>query len=347
MKVIDLFSGGGGLSLGAHLAGFETAKAVELDANLSLSYKLNFPKSEIICADVNLLDAQVLKPEGRFGLIGGPPCQGFSSIGKMHTLDPRRSLVSAFCEKVRQLQPDFFVFENVTGLLFDRNVSVLEAALEKIPSRYKVADPIVLNAADFGVPTDRRRVFVIGYVPGCVKSFDVSKLNEKKVVKRVTVQDAFEGLDNAVDVGVKDGFDFWKISNHPKNSYAQSLMSKDHVFTGNKRTVHKAEVQQRFLKLEPGETDRVGRHKKLSWDGLSPTLRAGTGSDKGSFQSVRPLHPVEPRVITVREAARLQGFPDSHLFHPTVWHSFRMIGNSVPPKLAQAVLKTIKESIII
>lgn len=346
MKVIDLFSGGGGLSLGAHLAGFETAKAVEMDPNLSLTYKLNFPKSEMICADVNLVDAQVLRPEGRFGLIGGPPCQGFSSIGKMHMLDPRRSLVSAFCEKVGQLQPDFFVFENVTGLLFEKNISVLEAALEKIPSHYKIADPIVLNAADFGVPTDRRRVFVVGYDPERVVSFDISKLNAKKIAKRITVQDAFEGLDDAVNLGDKDGFDLWKISKQPKNLYAQSLMSESQIFTGNKRTVHKTEVQQRFLKLEQGETDRVGRHKKLSWSGLSPTLRAGTGSDKGSFQSVRPLHPVEPRVITVREAARLQGFPDSHLFHPTVWHSFRMIGNSVPPKLAQVVLKTIQEAII-
>jgi DNA (cytosine-5)-methyltransferase 1 len=84
----------------------------------------------------------------------------------------------------------------------------------------------------------------------------------------------------------------------------------------------------------------------LKWDGQCPTLRAGTGSDRGSFQSVRPIHPDEPRVITVREAARLQGFPDCHFFHKTVWHSFRMIGNSVSPFVSEAVFCAIKACLI-
>ena len=90
-----------------------------------------------------------------------------------------------------------------------------------------------------------------------------------------------------------------------------------------------------------GHMDPIGRHPRLAWNGLCPTLRAGTGSDRGSYQSVRPIHPEENRVITVREAARLQGFPDNHLFHPTVWHSFRMIGNSVSPIMAEAIFSAI------
>nr|WP_249812095.1 DNA cytosine methyltransferase [Bradyrhizobium sp. 188] len=95
--------------------------------------------------------------------------------------------------------------------------------------------------------------------------------------------------------------------------------------------------------MKPGEIDSVGRHPRLSWEGQCPNLRAGTGKDKGSYQAVRPIHPEEDRVITVREAARLQGFPDSFRFHPTVWHSFRMIGNSVSPIIAQAILSLIAE----
>lgn len=344
VKIIDLFSGGGGLSLGAHLAGFVTDKAVEIDPNLSLSFKANFPEAQVFCRDINDIDPESLRMSEPFGIIGGPPCQGFSAIGKMREFDPRRTLISAFCEKVEQLSPAFFVFENVTGLLFEKNISVLEAALDKIPSHYNIMSPIVLNAADYGIPTDRRRVFIIGYNPDLVNSISSDNFSAKKVAKRATVKDAFEGLKSADMVGEEDGYDKWRISDRSFGPYARQLVALDLTFTGNRRTRHTAEVQQRFSSLKQGETDPIGRHKRLSWDGLCPTLRAGTGSDKGSFQSVRPLHPEEPRVITVREAARLQSFPDNHLFHPTIWHSFRMIGNSVPPNLAKAVLETIGEA---
>ena len=108
---------------------------------------------------------------------------------------------------------------------------------------------------------------------------------------------------------------------------------------------HKPEVASRFAAVKPGTLDKVGRHPRLAWDRQCPTLRAGTGADKGSRQAVRPLHPEEPRVITVREAARLQGFPDRHLFHPTIWHSFRMIGNSVSPIIAEAVCRAIRNKL--
>jgi DNA (cytosine-5)-methyltransferase 1 len=113
------------------------------------------------------------------------------------------------------------------------------------------------------------------------------------------------------------------------------------LFTGHRRTVHAKETINRFAAVKPGERDDVGKHARLAWNAQCPTLRAGTGSDRGSYQSVRPIHPSETRVITVREAARLQGFPDGFVFHPTVWHSFRMIGNSVSPIIAKALLSII------
>lgn len=113
------------------------------------------------------------------------------------------------------------------------------------------------------------------------------------------------------------------------------------LITGHTKTVHGPAIAKRFAALGPGLIDPIGRHPKLAWDGQCPTLRAGTGADRGSYQSVRPIHPDEPRVITVREAARLQGFPDAHRFHPTVWHSFRMIGNSVSPLIAREIFMAI------
>jgi DNA (cytosine-5)-methyltransferase 1 len=123
------------------------------------------------------------------------------------------------------------------------------------------------------------------------------------------------------------------------------LRAPDGIFTGHRIVDHKPEVKARFAEVPQGGMDLVGRHPRLDWNGQCPTLRAGTGADKGSFQAVRPLHPSEPRVITVREAARLQGFPDVHRFHPTIWHSFRMIGNSVSPIIAEAIFRAISAKI--
>ena len=113
------------------------------------------------------------------------------------------------------------------------------------------------------------------------------------------------------------------------------------LVTGFFSTKHTAAVEQRFSNVEQGKVDRISKYPRLKWDGISPTLRAGTGSDRGSFQAVRPIHPDDPRVITVREAARIQGFPDWFIFHPTKWHSFRMIGNSVSPVVSTHLLSKI------
>lgn len=347
MPVIDVFSGGGGLTLGAHIAGFKTAKAVELDTNLSSSYARNFPGVDLVVGDLEKIGVERLRMNGPFGMIGGPPCQGFSEIGRMVEDDPRRTLLTTFCRRVADLQPAFFVIENVRGLLFDQNKVFLDAALEEVPGRYRLLEPMLLNAADYGTPTDRKRVFVVGYDPDFIGPLDPEALRSSAATDdaRITVRDAFDGLIDAVSVSSDDDYDRWQMRAMPRSgTYAASLASEDMVFTGNRTTVHSIAVAQRFATVPEGGVDRVGRHQRLSWNGLCPTLRAGTGSDKGSYQSVRPLHPSEPRVITVREAARLQGFPDRHLFHPTIWHSFRMIGNSVPPLMGAAVLSWIADA---
>jgi DNA (cytosine-5)-methyltransferase 1 len=118
------------------------------------------------------------------------------------------------------------------------------------------------------------------------------------------------------------------------------------IVSGFYDTTHAPNIIERYLELEPGKIDTISKSKKLQWNGFCPTLRAGTGADKGSFQAVRPIHPQQGRVITVREAARLQGFPDWFGFHHTKWHSFRMIGNSVSPIFSKALLSIIKENII-
>jgi DNA (cytosine-5)-methyltransferase 1 len=153
----------------------------------------------------------------------------------------------------------------------------------------------------------------------------------------------------------QSGFDWWAYgTEHDLSRYAKLARqvpppglgdgSISGRFSGHRRTKHSAEVIRRFGTVPAGGKDMVGKHERLHWEGLCGALRAGTGSDRGSYQSVRPLHPVEDRVITVREGARLQGFPDWFIFHPTAWHSFRMIGNSVCPAVGQGVLSWIVDA---
>ena len=278
-------------------------------------------------------------------IFGGPPCQGFSSIGRRKQGDPRRTLLQHFFRLVAELKPAAFVMENVQGLAFKDSRPELDSAMALLPETYTIIGPVVLDAADFGAPTKRKRIFVIGYDPSRCEAFDLDTINSVKS-KPVTVAEALSGLKHVVESEQQCDFDSCRMPKNAKlSAYAQKQAAPDKSFTGNMKTVHTQRVIDRFATVQPGKADLVGRHPRLTWNGQCPTLRAGTGSDMGSYQSVRPIHPDENRVITVREAARLQGFPDAHRFHPTIWHSFRMIGNSVSPIIAEAILKIIAQRI--
>ncbi|WP_037551662.1 DNA cytosine methyltransferase [Sphingomonas sp. URHD0057] len=348
MRAIDLFCGAGGFSRGAHAAGFDVIAAFDKDPILTSSFKTNFPETKLVLADLSETPGGELfiAAGGEVDLMfGGPPCQGFSSIGRRDKSDPRRTLLGHFFRLVAEAKPRAFVMENVQGLAFADALPELESAIGSLPTDYFLVKPLVLDAADFGAATSRKRMFVVGYDPARCDSiwpddFELAKSSP------ATVADAFSGLFNATKLATDDCNDRWKIPpSVTLSDYAAALVAPDGIFTGNQRTRHTAKVSGRFSKLAPGKIDPVGRHPRLTWNGQCPTLRAGTGADMGSYQSVRPIHPEEDRVITVREAARLQGFPDDHLFHPTIWHSFRMIGNSVSPIIAEAVLRVVAEKL--
>lgn len=349
MKLVELFCGTGGFSRGAHRAGFEVAAAYDIDEILTSSYPINFPDTALFHRDVSLLTGHAIRSDvgGQvFGVFGGPPCQGFSDIGRKDPNDPRRRLLGHFFRIVAELKPKFFVMENVRGLAHSHARPVLDEALGWVEPDYDVMAPEIWNAADFGAATNRNRMFVIGVLKSCktpVRKEDV----EKRKRKAATVAQAIGDLARARPLPSSNelpGFDRWKICRPGlPTDYAWPLRAPDNVFTGHMPTVHTDKVVERFRATKPGTMERVGRHPRLKWNGQCPTLRAGTGSDLGSYQSVRPIHPEEPRVITVREAARLQGFPDAHVFHPTIWHSFRMIGNSVSPIMAEAIFATIRD----
>lgn len=340
--ILDLFSGCGGLALGSKKAGYHTALAVDIDPVLSSSFGVNFPNVSFLNEDVSKLTTARLKnllPEGVDGVIGGPPCQPFSGIGRGMLDDPRRSLISEFFRIVRTVKPSFFMMENVPGLMFPNHRPVLDDALSSLGKNWAVVGPVVLDASDFGAPTKRKRVFVFGFDRRKMKPPELQALTQS-MRARSYVKDAIWDLS----FSVKKESDRWSYgTSHCDSMYAQALRSPSGYFTGHQLTTHKPETIERYSTIPQGSSDPVGKHKRLAWDGLCPTLRAGTGSDRGSYQAVRPLHPVENRVITPREAARLQGFPDDFIFHSTVWHSFRMIGNSVSPIIAEALLSNIRK----
>lgn len=348
MILVDLFSGCGGFSLGAHRAGFSVASAYDIDKTLTSSFSTNFPNTELVLDDVSSISGSevLVRAGGRVdGIFGGPPCQGFSAIGRRQKDDPRRLLLGHFFRVVREAEPSFFVMENVRGLEYSDARNVLDEALALVSDRYNILGPTIWNAADFGAATKRRRLFVIGTHKDAGDALTVADV-ETMMKPAATVRAAIADLQNASFVEMSDNFDVWRIEKQGRpHAYAKPLRSSNKLFTGQQPTIHTDKVVERFNSVPQGGIDTVGRHPRLAWDGQCPTLRAGTGSDKGSYQAVRPLHPDKPRVITVREAARLQGFPDSHRFHPTVWHSFRMIGNSVSPIISEAIFTAIRNKL--
>ena len=355
---IDLFAGAGGLSLGFEQAGFDIAAAVEIDPIHCATHEYNFPYSKTICSSVVNLTGDEIRRRANLGnadidaVFGGAPCQGFSLIGKRAFDDPRNQLVFHYVRLVEELKPKYCVFENVKGLTLGRHADFLKeliAALEV--AGYDVTLPYrVLNAADFGVPQDRRRLFLLGARRGYALPQYPSALET-----RTTVWEAIGDLPDA------DRFAELKVSDkvHAKwvteADYACKLRGLDrdpedfgyirefdpNLLTSSLRTEHVELSKRRFLETAHGKTEPVSHFRKLPPNGLCNTLRAGTDSARGAFTSPRPIHPFLPRVVTVREAARLHSYPDWFRFHATKWHGFRQIGNSVPPFLARAVAREI------
>lgn len=364
LSIVDLFSGVGGFSLGAYRAGFSIRAAIELDEINHNTNRLNFPGVVHLREDISKTsgsDILVDKSCAPDGLIGGPPCQGFSEIGRQRNLDPRNDLFGHFFRLVAEIQPRFFVAENVRGILHPRNKVTVEQALSKLPSRYQLLPPVELCASEFGAATRRRRVFFVGYDPDRMEPLDARTLKVHWPAFATTVGNALLGLPKIRATWQSENQSWRRVRPLPSNEYYDRISAripkkvgnsaaidryrKSFETSGNLGTLHSNETVNRFNRLKPGEKDPISKAHRLKSSGLCPTLRAGTGPERGSYQAVRPIHPTAPRVITPREAARLQGFPDWFTFHHTKWHSFRQIGNSVSPFVAEAILKWIARAL--
>jgi DNA (cytosine-5)-methyltransferase 1 len=352
---IDLFAGAGGLSLGFEQAGFDVVAGVEIDPVHAAVHEFNFPGCAIVCADASTVSGDRIRKAAGIGgskvdvVFGGAPCQGFSLIGKRALDDPRNKLLLEFLRITVELKANYFVFENVKGLTIGRHRELLDELIQAFGENgYDVVLPYrVLNAADFGVPQSRQRVFLMGAKRGLpLPSYPLSSS------ATVTVWDAIGDLpdidqepallstDSISQVEYGYGSRYAKQMHgleREKDNYSYERAWDDTVLTSSMRTEHTKLSKHRFRDTPSGEIEPVSRFFKLDPTGISNTLRAGTGSDRGAFTSPRPIHPIYPRCISVREAARLHSYPDWFRFHATKWHGFRQIGNSVPPRLGRAV----------
>lgn len=367
-KVLDLFAGVGGLSLGAARAGFDVCGAVDNDAHALRGHRANFNVARHLDADVATLTGKTLlgwleiNRQEITGIVGGPPCQGFSSIGRRNREDRRNGLFEEFFRIVSEVEPAFYLAENVPGILNPQYSEVRERAISHMSGKYTMLEPLTISAHEFGAPTTRKRVFFFGFDPDRVDTVTARDFSSPTAAETIKVKDALDGLVTYVDPRWQKESDGWRLSqSHGEGSFAARLhghvptgvgapialhrLRNERKSSGNLGTMHTSKVAKRYGALEPGERDRISKSQRLNPDGFCPTLRAGTGPDFGSYQAVRPIHPTEPRVITPREAARLQGFPDWFMFSPTKWHSFRQIGSSVSPILAEHLMLAVRTAI--
>ena len=354
---IDLYAGAGGMSLGFESAGFRVVGAVESTPVHVETYRRNFPHTPAVEEDIRLVSGKNLHDwfvdDGRAVdvMFGGPPCQGFSYIGRNRPDDPRNELLLHFARIAAELRPSFFVVENVEGLLGKRHEGTLRAFVNTVKrAGYKMIPELwLLDAQAFGVPQRRRRVFLVGALEGLKVPG-----RPRDSADRPTVWDAISDLtvvDEAPELLRGDVY-FGGLGEASR--YAAGLRSDQDQpdegdeqaelgLTGCRLSAHTESTRRRFARTREGEYETVSRFLRLAKNAVGPTLRAGTDQQNGSYTAARPIHPTTGRCITVREAARLHSFPDSFQFNPTVWNGFRQIGNSVPPRLARAVGASILE----
>ncbi|BAY25217.1 DNA-cytosine methyltransferase [Calothrix sp. NIES-2100] len=368
---VDLFAGAGGMTLGFEQAGFDVLAAVEIDPIHCAIHEFNFPFWTVLCQSVVDTTGSEIRKRSQIGdreidvVLCGSPCQGFSIIGKRVVDDPRNSLVFHFHRLVLELKPKFFVMENVRGITIGEHKQILKNLISEFQSKgYQVEENYqVLNAAHYGVPQARERLFLLGAREDVVlpkypqRLTQIAKPNQspkKKssvLGKSPTVWDAIGDIpevENYSELLTQDWVvaEFGKPSNYAltlrgiktlKNDYSYPRKFDFPILSSSLRTKHSDATRERFAATVQGEREPISRFHKLHPSGVCNTLRAGTDMYRGSFTSPRPIHPFTPRCITVREAARLHSYPDWFRFHVTKWHGFRQVGNSVPPLLAKSI----------
>lgn len=340
-RMIDLFAGVGGLSLGFELSGFEVVVANEYDPSIAEAYIKNRAVHNMIVDDITKLP--IRETFGKYRgyvdvVVGGPPCQGFSAKGQRKSIhDPRNFLFNYFVEVVATVAPQYFVMENVPGLLTTEGGYFKKEIMELFGQLGYAVNADVLCAADYGVPQNRHRAFIIGK-----KSAGKPVAMPSKLEKRTTI---WEAISDLAFLASGEGQEVQGYRLAPQSQY-QKLMRKGSRELYNHVATNHSELALTRLAMIPPKGGKEylppehhtksiysGTWERMDADDISVTIttRFDTPSS-GKF-----THPYLDRAITVREAARIQSFPDAFHFFGNKGSQMKQVGNAVPPLLARAV----------
>jgi len=343
---VDMFCGAGGLSLGFELAGFKTVLGLDYHAPSIESFLYNRRKLAVraILGDVRQVDFRILNElvdnQHVHVLLGGLPCQGFSlNNRKRDPMDPRNHLFWYFLEAIKTLKPDVILIENVPtlrtmskGAFIKEITRGIQVFGELVGISYEVKPPCLLNALDFGIPQNRKRIFILAHKKG----LSIPWPPTATISTYRTVYDAISDLPH-----LEAGQESTNYDKPPLTDY-QALMRKgSKKLTCHEAPRHQKSTIERIAKTKPGEPmySKYPQRIRLSWDKPSPTIVAG---------GIRPQflfgHPEQNRGLTVRECARLQSFPDWYEFKGGMVQGRVQVGNAVPPLLAKEIAICIKEA---
>lgn len=341
---IDLFSGAGGMSLGASEAGIEVKYAIEKDKYAAETYQRNHKGTVVINDDIcNVYDLSLEKGHP-IVVFGGPPCQGFSISNRRtnNRENQQNWLYKEFLRIVRSIKPDWVVFENVTGLLEMEKGFFFQSILTDFNDSGYECSYMTLLATDFGIPQKRSRLFVIGSRKG--KKINVERPEKSQ---HVTVKEAISDLP-LLENGARE--DILPYACQAKSEYAERMRTNLKVCSGHLVSKNADYVIERYKCIRPGENweaipaelmqnyiDRTrchtGIYYRLQKDMPSIVI--------GNYRKNMLIHPDQDRGLSVREAARIQSFPDWYQFMGSIGFQQQQVGNAVPPLLAKAVFERI------
>ena len=332
MNVISLFSGCGGLDLGFEKAGFDIPVANEFDKKIWETFKINHPKTKLIEGDVREITKEDIAPyiEGEVdGIIGGPPCQSWSEAGALRGIDDERGqLFFDYIRILKDFKPKFFLAENVSGMLADRHSDAVKNILHLFDEAGYDVSLTMVNAKDYGVAQERKRVFYIGFRKDLGIKFTFPEGSTKDDDKKITLRDVILDLQDTA------------LPAAEKNKRNPAAVNNNEYFTGAYSTIF------------------MSRNRVKSWDEQAFTVQASGRQCQ--------LHPQAPKMVkygkndcrfvegkeslyrrmTIREVARVQGFPDDFKFiYEETDMGYKMIGNAVPVNLAKEIAIAIRQTL--
>ena len=345
---VDLFAGAGGMSLGAEMAGIKVVYAIEREKYAAETYKENHARTIMLNEDIyNIAELPRFENNQIDIIFGGAPWQGFSISNRRtkNSKNPTNWLYKEFVRMLKLYTPKWFVFENVTGLIELEDGCFFQNMLLDFEKAGYICSYYVLNAMDFGVPQRRSRLFVIGSV--CGKKIELESSNNYSIVSVIEAIEDLPLLENGANIDV---LPYCKL---PESAYAKMMRENLEECSGNLVSKNSKIVLERYKYIKQGQnwsaipqelmknyTDsskcHTGIYYRLLEDQPSVVI--------GNYRKSMLIHPRQNRGLSVREAARLQSFPDKYVFKGSIGYQQQQIGNAVPPLLAKYVFKKIMEN---